>query len=199
MAFLASAFGDNVLCTGASFSRSDPSYPGMALHTDSHPYGSNVHAHRGTSPILVRALYYLDDLTPDCAPLKVVPYSHLSLHSDAMPYRRYRSHPEEVVVTCRAGDVVIVNLRVFHAAGANRSTRARRMLAASYRPGWARPTLPVPERDPQQIESLEPPVRRLFDEPNQGFDELNLVNWSDGLPATGAGLGPVRWREAEEK
>lgn len=195
--FLGRLFADDLVCLGASYSRSDPGYPGMALHTDSHPYGSNLHAARGTSPVLVRVLYYLEGLTPQRAPLKVVPSSHLSLHSDAMPYRRYRAHPEERVVVCGPGDAVVINHRVFHAAAANTAAESRQMFAASYRPGWARPVQSLPEHSQERIERIEridPAVAEMFRDPNRGFSDLHIVNWSDELRDAGTGLGPRRWQ-----
>ena len=98
-AFLNELFGDELVCMGVSYSRWDPGYPGMSLHADSHPYGSNILGAAGTPPVLVRVLYYLNDLTSQRAPLRVVPFSHLSLHVDAMPYGRFRSDTDEKTVT----------------------------------------------------------------------------------------------------
>lgn len=193
MTFLGGLFGDEVVCVSVSYSRSDPGYPGMPLHTDSHPYGSNILGGAGTSPILVRVLYYLDDLTTERAPLRVVPFSHLSLHADAMPYGRFRSHPGEKVVTCTAGDAVIINQRLFHGVGANRSDASRALVAVTYRPAWARPTVPLPEPPPESLARMPEDVRRLADRPNRGLADTTIVNWREGLPAAGVGLGPQRW------
>jgi ectoine hydroxylase-related dioxygenase (phytanoyl-CoA dioxygenase family) len=190
--FLGVVFGDALICVGATYSRSDPGYPGMALHTDSHPYASNLQGRRSTSPVIVRALYYLDDLTPERSPLRVIPYSHLSLHHHAMPYMRYRSHPDEVRITCRASDAIVINNRIFHAAGANTSRGARRMVGVSYRPAWARPTLRASDY-PASANALDPSLRALFKGPNHGLSDTNIVNWSDELPFGGIGLSPQRW------
>lgn len=142
--FLSDLFGDELVCVGVSYSRTDPGYPGMPLHTDSHPYGSNILGFAGTPPVLVRVLYYLNDMTAERAPLKVVPYSHLSLHADAMPYGRFRSDAEEETITCRAGDAVVINQRLFHGVGPNGSSTSRALIAVSYRPAWAGPITPLP-------------------------------------------------------
>ena len=68
----------------------------------------------GSCPVLVRVLYYLDDLTREVSPFRVVPHSHLSLHADGNPYQRFASHPEEVMVPVKAGGAVLINHRVFH-------------------------------------------------------------------------------------
>ena len=189
---LTAILGDDLLCCGATYARTDPGYPGMALHTDSQPYGSNIFGAQASSPVLVRVLQYLDDLTPDCAPLRVVPHSHLSLHRDANPYRRYRSHPEEVVVCAPAGSVVIINQRVFHAVGANRSDRSRGVYAVAYRPAWAGPVVRVEAEPPPA--ALPEPVRQLFRDPNLRLESTAMRNWSDDLPIGGPGLGSRRWR-----
>ncbi|QUQ68810.1 phytanoyl-CoA dioxygenase family protein [Kutzneria sp. CA-103260] len=196
LAFLDTLFADELVCIGVSCSRSEPGYDGMPLHTDSHPYGSNNLGAVGTSPVIVRVLYYLDDITPDRAPLLVVPGSHLSLHRDAMPYLRYRSHPDAVAVTCRAGDAVLINQRVFHAAGANRTDQPRRMFAASYRPAWAGPTLPVPTDGVPERNGMKESVYRMLADPNRRTVDTHIVNWSDDLPESGVGLGRSRWADS---
>jgi Phytanoyl-CoA dioxygenase (PhyH) len=192
-AFLADLFGDELVCVGVSYTRSDPGYPGMPLHTDSHPYGSNILGAAGTPPVLVRVLYYLNDLTPERAPLRVVPFSHLSLHADAMPYGRFRSDVDEEVVTCGAGDAIAINQRLFHGVGANRSDASRALIAVSYRPAWARPTTPLPEPDSGQLEGLPGDVLPFLGRPNRGLSDTTIVNWREDLPASGRGLGPRRW------
>ncbi|NLU77769.1 phytanoyl-CoA dioxygenase family protein [Micromonospora sp. HNM0581] len=192
-AFLADLFGDELICVGVSYSRSDPGYAGMPLHTDSHPYGSNILGAAGTPPVLVRLLYYLNDLTPERAPLRVVPFSHLSLHMDAMPYGRIRSDADEQVITCEAGDAVIINQRIFHGVGPNISDTSRALMAVSYRPAWARPTSPVPEPEADQLNRLPTEMRSFLGRPNQGLADTTIVNWREDLPVGGCGLGPRRW------
>ncbi|MDA0207657.1 MAG: phytanoyl-CoA dioxygenase family protein, partial [Acidobacteria bacterium] len=132
--FLTTLFGDELICTSCAFVLSRPGHPGIAIHTDSQPYGSKIFGMQASAPRLVRVLYYLDDLTPERAPLKVIPHSHLSLHADANPYHRYLRHPEEVMVTCRAGSAAIINQSIFHANYPNVSQEDRRLLAIAYRP-----------------------------------------------------------------
>ena len=62
--FLTELFGDDLICTSYGYSVSDPGHPGIAIHTDSQPYGSTMFGGQASSPCLVRVLYYLDDLTP---------------------------------------------------------------------------------------------------------------------------------------
>ena len=67
--FLSTLFGDELICTSCHFALSRPGHPGIAIHTDAQPYGSKIFGLQSSSPRLVRVLYYLDDLTPERAPL----------------------------------------------------------------------------------------------------------------------------------
>ena len=139
IAFLERLFGDEVLFTSIAYQLCEPGHPGIAIHTDAQPYGSRIFGSLSSSPVLMRVLYYLDDLTPECSPFKVVPRSHLSVHVDANPYNRFLRHEEEVLVTCAAGSAAVINQKVFHGNFPNFSDRDRRMLAIAYRPAWAGP------------------------------------------------------------
>src|SRR5207248_2231547 len=83
--FLERLFGDDLICTSCIYALSRPGHPGITLHTDAQLYGSAIFGMQASAPWLVRVLYYLDDLTPERAPFKVVPRSHLSLYVDANP------------------------------------------------------------------------------------------------------------------
>lgn len=191
--FLTGLFGDELICTSVAFANSKPGHPGIAIHTDSQPYGSKIFGVQASAPRLVRVLYYLDDLTSERAPLKVIPHSHLSLHADGNPYKRYLSHPEEVMVTCRAGSAAIINQAIFHANYPNRSTEDRRLLAIAYRPAWAGPIAEVPEWDPEKVAKLPPPVRRLFQSLNTRNVDYDVGNRPAGMKTEAPGINPSRW------
>src|SRR5690242_2265613 len=106
--FLRALFGDEIVFMTYSYARSEPGHPGISLHTDGQPYGSQIFGYEGSCPCLVRVLYYLDDLTPEISPFRVVPHSHLSMHADGNPYRRYESHPVEVMVPAKAGSAILI-------------------------------------------------------------------------------------------
>ena len=166
--FLRAALGPDLVFMHAHYAISAPGHPGMNLHTDSHPYGTSDWGYAFSAPRQVRVLYYLDDLTMDVAPLRVVPRSHLSMHPDANPYKRYPSHPDERVITAPAGTAVVINLALFHANGPNTGARAREMIAMSYRPAWCGPTVQDVEPWPDDvIAGLPPEVRELCGDRNQ--------------------------------
>jgi hypothetical protein len=191
--FLTTLFADEIICTSCGFAVSRPGHPGIALHTDSQPYGSAIFGMQASSPRLVRVLYYLDDLTPPKAPFKVIPHSHLSFHSDNNPYKRYLSHPEEVMVTCKAGSAVIINQAVWHANFPNTSTEDRHLLAIAYRPGWASPIAEVPEWPAEKVTRLPAHVRAFFRSLNTRNFDYNVKNRPDNMATAAPGINPSRW------
>ena len=66
ISFLRTLLGDDIICTRGDYARSEPGHPGMAIHTD---------AGGGGAPhVTVRVLYYLNDLTPERSPFRVIPF-----------------------------------------------------------------------------------------------------------------------------
>ncbi len=191
--FLETLFGDELICTSCAYALSQPGHPGIAIHTDAQPYGSKIFGLAASSPCLVRVLYYLDDLTPERSPFKVIPRSHLSLHSDGNPYRRYLSHDDEVMVTCQAGSAVIINQKVFHANYPNYSDSDRRMLAIAYRPAWAGPIGDVPDHAPERVAKLPLEVRPFFRSLNTRKIDYDQPNRPDAMARQAPGIGPQRW------
>ena len=181
-----------------AYAVSEPGHPGISLHTDGQPYGSRIFGYEGSCPIIIRVLYYLDDLTPEVSPFRVVPRSHLSLHADGNPYNRYEAHPEEVMVTARAGSALLLNHRVFHGNFPNVGSYARRMLAIAYRPAWAGPI--VPQVDPwadADLARLPENVRRYFRDRNMRKIAFEGADKPAGMASTAPGINPSRWDKAD--
>lgn len=196
--FLRELFGDEVIMMHYGYARSEPGHPGISLHTDGQPYGSEIFGYEGSCPWLVRVLFYLDDLTPEVSPFRVVPRSHLSMHADANPYKRYEQHPEEVMVTLEAGSAVLINHRVFHGNFPNTGDRDREMLAIGYRPGWAGPVQEVEEWPADQVAGLPEDLRALFGSKNQRDWEFHGGNKPPGMASRAAGINPSRWERQTE-
>lgn len=190
--FLSGLFGDDVVFMSYAYARSEPGHPGISLHADGQPYGSKIFGYEGSCPRLIRVLYYLDDLTADVSPFRVVPRSHLSFHSDGNPYLRYESHPEEVKVTCKAGSAVLINHLVFHGNYPNVGEYARELLAIAYRPGWAGPVAEVAQWDPADLEILPDDVRRLFIDRNVRHWIPEGGNKPAGMRSEAPGINPSR-------
>lgn len=198
IAFLEAALGPDIVFHGGTYALSKPGHPGISLHTDGQPYGSQIFGYAGSCPVQVRVLYYLDDLTVDVSPFLVVPRSHLSLHADANPYTRYAAHPEQVAVPAKAGSAVFLNYRCFHGNCPNVGNRDRAMLAYLYRPAWAGPVEEKIDRWPEdKVNALPPEIRRFFGDPNlrKGFD-FNHPNKPANMRSEAPGIAPSRWNRA---
>ena len=154
--FLKALCGDDIILMSYDYTRSEPGHPGISLHCDGQPWGAHIFGAEYTCPKLVRVLYYLDDLIPEVSPFRVVPRTHLSCHNQANPYLCYEEHPEEVMVTCKAGSVVIFSHNIFHGNYPNVGEYARESLQLSYRPTWAGPAGDIEPWDATRWPSCHP-------------------------------------------
>ncbi|HVF09795.1 MAG TPA: phytanoyl-CoA dioxygenase family protein [Abditibacteriaceae bacterium] len=196
LAFLRELFGPEIIFMTYAYTRSEPGHPGVSLHADGQPYGSQIFGYEGSCPWIVRVLYYLDDLTPEVSPFLVVPRSHLCLHADANPYKRYESHPEQVMVPATAGSAVLINHRVFHGNFPNTGARPRELLAIAYRPAWAGPVAEVAPWNPDDLEKLPARVRPLFGDRNTRHWDFGGGNKPAGMAKEAPGMNPSRWERA---
>ena len=193
IAFLRELLGEEIILSHYGYARSEPGHPGISLHTDGQPFGSQIFGYEGSVPVMVRVLYYLDELTPDISPFRVVPRSHLSMHADGNPYRRFESHPEEVMVTARAGAAILINHRIFHGNYPNTGDRPRGMLAIAYRPAWAGPVDRVDDWDPGEVAKLPDAVRPFFGGRNTRLWDFGGGNKPANMASEAPGMNPSRW------
>ena len=195
--FLERLFGDEIVFMSYAYARSEPGHPGISIHTDGQPYGSKIFGYEGSCPCTVRVLYYLQDLTEEVSPFRVVPRSHLAMHAHANPYLRYESHPEEVMVTAEAGSAVMINHRVFHGNFPNAGDYARELLAIAYRPAWAGPVAQEVEQWPQdELEKLPDAVKPFFIDRNIRRWNYGGGNKPDNMASEAPGINPSRWELA---
>jgi len=117
----------------------------------------------------------------------------LSMHADGNPYNRYKSHPDEKLITCKAGTAVVINQKVFHGNGPNTSTDERRMFAVAYRPAWAGPIEDVADWSKEQVDNLPKNVRRFFKSLNTRKVDYDIENRPANMPVKGKGISPDRW------
>ncbi len=196
LAFLRELFGDEILMTHYAYARSEPGHPGISLHTDGQPYGSEIFGYEGSCPHLVRVLYYLQDLMLDVSPFRVVPRSHLSMHAEANPYLRYEDHPRIVVVPAKAGGAVLINHKVFHGNCPNTGDYAREMLAIGYRPAWAGPQQEVEPWPEDKVARLPSDIKPLFADRNTRHWVFEGGNKPANMKSDAPGINPDRWGRA---
>ena len=67
-------------------------------------------------------IWMLDDFTPKNGATRCVPGTH---HSGRLPDQPVERHPNEILVTGKAGTVVIMNSHLWHGGTANRTARPR--------------------------------------------------------------------------
>ncbi len=192
--FLEVLMGPDIVFTRGFFSRTLAGSPPISLHTDGQPFGSSIFGYEGSSPRLLRVLYYLDDLTPECAPFRLVPRSHLSFHAEANPYVRYRWHPGEVTLCPRAGTAVIIPINLFHGTHPNRTQSQRTLVQLGYRPAWAGPIKPMEEWDPELVAAAPPAARRFLQSPNTTGREWKQEHKPKGMKTDAAAIDPQRWQ-----
>lgn len=191
--FLHDLLGDGFLFTRGFYQKTFGGSPGIALHTDAQPHGSDIFGYEGSCPRLLRVLYYLDDLTPTRAPFRLVPRSHLSFHRDANPYERYAHHPDEVTLCVPAGGAVVMAAHVFHGTHPNVDCRPRSLLQYGYRPAWAGPAAPVDEW-PAAAVAAAPACARPFLRPlNTTGHRWTQPHRPGNMRTDGPGLALARW------
>jgi ectoine hydroxylase-related dioxygenase (phytanoyl-CoA dioxygenase family) len=193
IAFLKELCGDELIMMSYTYVRTDPGFPGISLHCDGQPWSSKIFGYKFSCPRLVRVLYYLDDLTPEISPFRVLPRSHLSFHNEGNPYLRYEEHPEQVMVTCKAGSAVLINQNIFHGNFPNVGDRSREMLAIAYRPSWAGPAGEVESRDLEKVAELPPDVQLLLGDPNTRIWMHDNPNKPDKMAREAPGINTSRW------
>jgi ectoine hydroxylase-related dioxygenase (phytanoyl-CoA dioxygenase family) len=119
--------------------------------------------------------WMLDDYTPDNGALRLVPGSHrwnqLPQQGPADPMA---GHPGQILVTGRAGTVVVINAHAWHAGMANGTNRARTSLHAFYC-RRDRPQQQYQKRllRPEVQQSLSPELRHLLALDDPLNDELS--------------------------
>ena len=163
------------------------------MHTDGQPHGSNLFGYEGSCPRLLRVLYYLDELTPERAPFRLIPRSHLSYHAEASPYVRYKSHPEEITLTAPAGSAVLIPSLLFHGSHPNRDSQPRELVQLGYRPAWAGPIQPVEEWDPQLVANAPDIAKPFLKSLNTTGFVFEQPHKPAGMKTEAPGINPSRW------
>jgi hypothetical protein len=89
----------------------------------------------GDRPLSINTILYLDDMTEEVGPTRVVPGSH-RVEALPPPDRVSEPLPGEVAVHAAAGDAVFINSAIWHTGGQNRSEGLRRGIYLYYGYWW---------------------------------------------------------------
>lgn len=191
--FLKILMGEDIVFTRGLFSRTLAGSPPISLHTDGQPLGSSIFGYEGSSPRLLRVLYYLDDLTEERAPFRLVPRSHLSFHAEANPYIRYESHPGEITLCPKAGTAVIIPINLFHGTHSNKADTQRTLVQLGYRPAWAGPIQPMEEWDQELVASAPESVKPYLQSLNTSGLAWDQAHKPKDMRMDGKAIDPGRW------
>ena len=191
--FLKVLLGEDIVFTHGLFTRTLAGSPPISLHTDGQPFGSSLFGYEGSSPRLLRVLYYLDDLVPERAPFRLVPRSHLSFHAEANPYVRYKWHPGEITLCPRAGTAVVMPINMFHGTHPNKATSSRTLVQLGYRPAWAGPIQPMEDWDPALVAAAPEVAKPFLQSRNTTGLEWNQPHKPTGMKTEAAAINPQRW------
>lgn len=138
-----------------------------ALHVD-YGIGEPEGDIRNSAASWVNVAFYLTDLTPEHAPLWVVPGSNREYSVVPASDLEYLQGKAKMVLV-RAGDVVLFHSNTVHAASHNLSGETRHALFYSYRPAWAKHAGQVPEWPAEFIRSFPSEYQGLLKDLNIGL------------------------------
>jgi ectoine hydroxylase-related dioxygenase (phytanoyl-CoA dioxygenase family) len=84
-------------------------------------------------PVVANVVWMLDDFTPENGAMRAVPRTHLSGRrpQDALADPN-APHPDQVLVTGRAGTICVMNAHLWHGGTANRTAHPRRAIHSFY-------------------------------------------------------------------
>ncbi len=90
-------------------------------------------------PLSMNAICYLQDLTDDYGPLRVIPGSHVNPVTITEEQRQV-PHADEVIVYMKAGDVVLTHSGLLHSGTPNTSGKRRFFFSVYYNISWLKYT-----------------------------------------------------------
>ena len=142
-------------------------------------------------PWCCNTITYLQDLTADTGPLRVIPGSHreavvMTAQTRSLP------HAREKLIEARAGDVVFTHGLLAHSGTPNTSEGPRYFLAASYNRSWMR------HRDNHsgpRVQSLVEAARKRNDRRMLRLLGVDELLWERSNPYFLSGDDEARWAE----
>ena len=128
---------DNLtLAAFPSVSKEEARGKASGWHRDRWSHFPNGHYER---PLSMNAICYLQDLTDEYGPLRIIPDSHLqpiTLNED----ERSSPHRDEKIVHLKAGDVILTHNGLLHSGTPNMSGNKRYFFSVYYNVSWLKHT-----------------------------------------------------------
>lgn len=93
-----------------------------------------------TSPLASNAISYLQDLTDDYGPLRVIAGSHRHAVAIGEGEARSQPHSEESLIYMKAGDVIVTHNGLIHSGTPNTSGQLRYFFSIYYNSSWLKHT-----------------------------------------------------------
>lgn len=115
----------------------------------------------GDRPLSINTILYLDDMTEDRGPTRVVPGSHRRETGPPLDCREKPIEGEQVVYA-RAGDAVFINSAIWHTGGRNRTNGPRRAIYLYYGYWWLKRYQAEQELPRQALENASEQRLRLL-------------------------------------
>ena len=145
-----------------------------------YPYTYQLEPRPYTPPMACNYLTYLQDMTFDSGPLRVIPGSHLDYTFIARE-AQHDPHPKERLVSLEAGDMVYTHCDLLHSGTLNTSGEIRYFISAYFS------RIGLPHRDTFETPTIEKIVAdarkrndrrvlRLFGI-NEGFHQRQQASW----------------------
>ena len=143
-------------------------------------------------PLACNAITYLQDLTEEFGPLRVLPGSHRNIVAITAD-KSNLPHPEEVIVPVEAGDVVFTHSALYHSGTPNYSGQPRFFFSLYYNKSWLKcrdnHNGPAVQTIVQKARSNEDRrLMRLFGEDpllftraNSGFSRDDEIMWNEWI------------------
>lgn len=150
-------------------------------------------------PNAINAISYLQDLTDDFGPLRVIPGSHrkpITLQSE----ERMQPHPDEQIIHMKAGDVVVIHNAMLHSGTPNTSGQTRYFFSVYYNLTWLKHTdnhngpniqrliQEARERNDHRLLRLFGVDDHLQARANSGFVEPDEPRWAEWAAADKAAI-----------
>ena len=129
--------GPHVQLESITFRRTPPEPekdgPALGFHRDMFAFFPEDGVYH--RPLLFNALSYLQDLTDETGPLRIIPGSHMRALRMS-PEEARRPHPEEVIVYPKAGDTAVFHCSMLHSGSPNRSSDYRYLFFLTFNHSW---------------------------------------------------------------